>query len=150
MHAPMVTPTGEKEACKIKGPDRPTPTLAPIDNIGENDVSSNAGTVTWAEIEAFAADLAEAHPFWRVRWIVGLAFLWSLPMRAREEAVELALDGGTPWPPPFISVSMAWAREWAASQPRPVVKAYALATFEALPAADRAAFLSYVTGRAAA
>jgi hypothetical protein len=104
--------------------------------------------VTWAEIEAFAADLSEAHPFPRVRWIVGLAFLWSLPMRAREEVAELALDGGTPWPPPFRSVAMSWAREWAASQPRPVVKAYALAAFEALPPADRAAFLSHVTREA--
>lgn len=101
--------------------------------------------VTWDEIEALSEGFAEAHPFPRVRWIMALAFLWSLPMREREEIMETALDGGVPWPPAFTIDLMGWARDWSESQPNRVRKAYALASFEALPSADQRKFLAYVT-----
>ena len=53
-------------------------------------------------------------------------------------------------PIPALDSIMAEARLWAEWATPPEAKAYALAAFEAMGSRDRAAFLAYVTPRAAA
>jgi hypothetical protein len=104
-----------------------------------------------AQTKAFAADLAEAHPYPRVRWITAVAFLWSVPMPLRERAAEVTIEGETPWPPAISGPHrLSWAREWCADQNSVTLKVYCLAAFEAMRPADRAAFVAYIATKAAA
>lgn len=75
----------------------------------------------------------------------------DLPPEGRMIALERAFEvmrAGEPIPA-LINI-MAEARDWAAWASRSELKAYALASFERLTLADRTAFLSHVSGRAAA
>jgi hypothetical protein len=115
-------------------------------------------TVTWHEIELFgnlvADEIGKRMPnvdALRARYILAIALLQTLPMRAREDAADLALEGEVPWPPAISGTHrLAWAREWCADQPSATLKAYTLAGFEAMRPADRAAFLAHVASEAAA
>jgi hypothetical protein len=86
---------------------------------------------------------------------IGLAFaaLRALDPDPRERVFEAAHWGevtgaGAPLPPLFDV--MEDARWWASNASRRERKAYCLAAFEAMPAADQSAFLVHVQRRAAA
>ena len=66
--------------------------------------------------------------------------------------VEMIFDQLRPHEPDFAPDhhAMIWARGWVQFASRAERKAFALACFEALAEPDRAAFLDYVNGRAAA
>ena len=86
--------------------------------------------------------------------LAGIAFaaLRALPPDTREATARAALfdhdEAGMPLPP--FGLVMEDARWWASIAARRELKAYALATFEAMSPQDRAAFLSHIQGRAAA
>lgn len=66
--------------------------------------------------------------------------------------LEAIIEGLSAGAPAFATDwdAMDWARRWAEIASRAERKAYALACFETLSPTDQAAFLSYVSGRAAA
>lgn len=79
----------------------------------------------------------------------GLAFaaLRALEPEPRQAVFDLAhwgeTEGAGPPLPPWLHV-METARDWASWASRRELKAYALASFEAMTARDRAAFLEHV------
>ena len=81
--------------------------------------------------------------------LIGLAFaaLRALEPEPREAVFDLAhwgeTEGAGPPLPPFAGV-MDDARWWASFASRRELKAYALASFEAMSPRDRAAFLEHV------
>ena len=72
------------------------------------------------------------------------------PIRAR--LLERLLDTFRPgWPiPAFPGTVLLEARAWAETASRVELKGYALACVERMPSDDRAAFLAFVAGSAAA
>ena len=73
------------------------------------------------------------------------------PPAIRARLLERLLDAYRPaWPQvPFLCGLMDEARFWADMASRAELKAYALACWEAMPEADRLAFLTYISGGAA-
>jgi hypothetical protein len=59
-------------------------------------------------------------------------------------AVALEVIGAAGMPMPAALGGMSTARNWAQMATRAELKVYALASFEAMPPADQAAFLSHV------
>ncbi|WP_157982283.1 hypothetical protein [Oceanicella sp. SM1341] len=83
------------------------------------------------------------------RAAIAWAALGMLPADRVESVVSAAL-GGAGMPLPALQAPMDEARWWAEWASRPELKAWCLASFEALPAADQLAFLAYVQRREAA
>ncbi|RYH02755.1 hypothetical protein EU805_09120 [Salipiger sp. IMCC34102] len=75
--------------------------------------------------------------------------LASLDCETAQDVASCALKGaGYPLPPEVDA--MEDARWWAARASRQELKAFALASFRAMPARDQTAFLSFVQEREAA
>lgn len=76
----------------------------------------------------------------------------ACPPDDRVPFLERLLDELRPgWPiPAFMGRVMAEARFWADMASRAELKAYAAACVERMPSDDRAAFLAFLAGRAAA
>ena len=74
------------------------------------------------------------------------------PAEIRARLLERLLDQFRPgWPvPAFPGTVLLEARAWAETASRVELKGYALACVERMPSDDRAAFLAFVAGRAAA
>ena len=108
-------------------------------------------TLTLATVEAweglsfvFAVRLSTEE-----RAALAWAVLRTLSEDHQEKVVETVAGGaGVPRAP--LMAPMDDARWWAGIASRNELKAYCLASFEALPATDRAAFLNYVNRKEAA
>ncbi len=74
------------------------------------------------------------------------------PADIRARLLERLLEAYRPaWPQvPFLGGLMEEARFWADMASRAELKAYALACWEAMPEADRKAFIVYISGEVAA
>lgn len=74
------------------------------------------------------------------------------PAEIRVRLLERLLDQFRPgWPiPAFPGTVLLEARAWAETASRVELKGYALACVERMPSDDRAAFLAFIAGRAAA
>jgi hypothetical protein len=70
--------------------------------------------------------------------------LASLPLEDRLEVARASLGSEGPPRPAFLS-GMSDARSWAGRATRAELKAFALASFEAMPPGDQSAFLTHVT-----
>lgn len=99
-------------------------------------------------VEIGCSDSSQELPGYATAFVNAVA---GLPRKERLPLLEVAADhyrAGQPIPPLFAV--MAEARDWASWASRAELKAYALACFERLNDADRAAFLLHVAGSAAA
>ncbi|KQI67601.1 hypothetical protein AN189_14920 [Loktanella sp. 3ANDIMAR09] len=83
------------------------------------------------------------------RAMIAWAALTSLDCDTAQEVASVALKGAG-YPLPSEVDAMDDARWWAARASRQEVKAFALASFEAMPLTDRQAFLAYVSAARAA
>lgn len=74
------------------------------------------------------------------------------PADIRARLLERLLEAYRPaWPQvPFLAGLMEEARFWADMASRAELKAYALACWEAMPEADRKAFIVYISNEVAA
>lgn len=77
------------------------------------------------------------------RYALAEATLRALPINDAV-AVSLEVIGAAGRPMPAALGGMSTARNWAWAATRAELKAYALASFEAMPPDDQAAFLSHV------
>ncbi|MGR3545825.1 MAG: hypothetical protein ACU0DX_01740 [Roseovarius sp.] len=77
------------------------------------------------------------------RYALAEAALRALPINDAL-AVSLEVIGAAGRPMPACLGGMSTARNWAQAATRAELKAYALASFEAMPPGDQAAFLNHV------
>lgn len=157
-----MTPTGRREITNINGlsPEDPTSPVIIFQGVARQGSNEEAGSenenpgalagATGADLEDFLNAIDNNLKRESAARTLMEAVLACDPqdrITLMECFIE-ALRQGDPVPP-FMGI-MASARDWAAWACRAELKAYCLASFEAMSGRDQAAFLGHVGGRAAA